>query len=287
VFKGLVGNGTASDHILHTYRVTNRFDRSVQFVYDLPTVVFGPAFALLVMAVSIAGLLLVRRYASQGTLKEHNDITGFIIAVVGVIYAVVLAFLVIVVWEDFSHAEDNVQHEVDALTDIYHGAQVFPPAQRDRIRAAIETYNHLIVTQEWPAMQHGGASADADKVKTQITDDITNLMPLGVRAEDEHRELLQLTESFLDARRARLHQNEEGVPPLMWWTMAIGGTLTIGFSFLFGGVNRTQHIVMVALLSAIIAAMLVLVIEINLPFRGDGGVSDDIWLTQAKSFAAH
>jgi hypothetical protein len=257
----------------------------VQFIYDLPTIVFGPLFVLLVIAMSIAGLLLVRRYASQSTLKEHNDITGFMIAIVGVIYAVALAFLVIVVWEDFSRAEDTVQHEVDALTDIYHGVQVFPPEGRDRIRAAIKTYNHLIVTQEWPAMQHGGMSADADKIKTQISDDITNLVPVGVRADDEHRELLQLNESFLDARRARLHQNDEGVPTIMWWTMAFGGAVTIGFAYLFGGVNRTQHIVMVALLAAIIAAMLVLVIEINLPFRGDGGVSDEVWLTQAKIFA--
>jgi hypothetical protein len=258
----------------------------VQFVYSLPSVVFGPLFILLVIGISVAGLMLVRRYASKFTLKEHNDITGFIIAVVGVIYAVTLAFLVIVVWEDFSHAEDTVQHEVDALTDIYHGVQVFPPAERDRIRAAIKTYNHVIVSEEWPAMQHGGVSADADKVKTQISDDITNLVPVGVRAGDEHRELLQLNESFLDARRARLHQNDEGVPALMWWSMAFGGALTIGFAYLFGGVDRTQHIVLVALLSALIAAMLVLVIEINLPFRGDSAVSDQIWLTQAKSFAA-
>jgi hypothetical protein len=34
--------------------------------------------------------------------KEHNDVGGFIFAAVGVLYAVLLAFVVVVVWENLN-----------------------------------------------------------------------------------------------------------------------------------------------------------------------------------------
>src|SRR6478752_5628283 len=40
---------------------------------------------------SIAGTLLVRRLASVEVLQRHNDVAGFIYAVIGVVYAVLLA----------------------------------------------------------------------------------------------------------------------------------------------------------------------------------------------------
>ena len=42
---------------------------------------------------------------------EHDDVAGFILAVVGVVYAVTLAFIVIVTWEELRHANDTVSPE--------------------------------------------------------------------------------------------------------------------------------------------------------------------------------
>lgn len=33
--------------------------------------------------------------------QQHNDVAGFIYAVLGVVYAVLLGFVTLVVWEDF------------------------------------------------------------------------------------------------------------------------------------------------------------------------------------------
>ena len=50
--------------------------------------------------VAVAGLLFVQRLVPSRLRQEHNDVAGFIYAVLGVAYAVLLAFVVIVVWED-------------------------------------------------------------------------------------------------------------------------------------------------------------------------------------------
>jgi hypothetical protein len=49
--------------------------------------------------VAVAGLELVQRLVPSEKRQQHNDVAGFLYAVVGVVYAVLLALLVIAVWE--------------------------------------------------------------------------------------------------------------------------------------------------------------------------------------------
>jgi hypothetical protein len=252
----------------------------VNIVYSTPTVIFGPIFVAAIVGLSIAVLFLVRRWTPQDVLKEHNEIAGYIISVVGVIYAVALAFLVIVVWEDFNLAQITVGREVDSLTDIYSGVRVFPPAERDPIRKLILDYNGLMISDEWPAMQTGSRSVRAEETANEISEAVSDLQARNSRSQGEQGELLALTENFLDARRERLHQNESGLPNIMWWTMGLCGTLTISVAYLFGGLHRAVHAVLIGLLSGVIAIMFLLIVEINLPFRGDVSVSDSVWHSQ-------
>ena len=52
-------------------------------------------FTALAMAVS----LLVRRYVGLEKLRTNNEVAGFKFAVIGVLYAVLLGFAVVIAWE--------------------------------------------------------------------------------------------------------------------------------------------------------------------------------------------
>ena len=54
-----------------------------------------------VCLVAIAALELVQRLVPSEKRQEHNEVAGFLYAVVGVVYAVLLALLVIAVWEHY------------------------------------------------------------------------------------------------------------------------------------------------------------------------------------------
>ena len=68
---------------------------------------------------SMLGPVLVRRYADLNRLTANNEIAGFKFATIGVLYAVLLAFSVIVVWGKYSETEANVVQEAGAAEDIY------------------------------------------------------------------------------------------------------------------------------------------------------------------------
>src|SRR6201993_2389625 len=74
---------------------------------------------------SLLGLVIVRKAVKVEGLKPQHDVAGFIIAVVGVIYAVLLAFMVVLQWETYSGASDNASAEAISLGNLYRDADSF------------------------------------------------------------------------------------------------------------------------------------------------------------------
>ena len=66
---------------------------------NVPTVWLGVGLVVLCVGLSLLGLAFARRRFDRNNLQKHQDVAGFVIAVVGVIYAVLLAFVVVIVWE--------------------------------------------------------------------------------------------------------------------------------------------------------------------------------------------
>jgi zinc transporter ZupT len=82
---------------------------------------------------AVVGLVLVQRLVPPDRREEHNDVAGFIYAVLGVAYAVLLAFVVIVVWQDYKTAQTNVENEANELAGVYFLTSQLPEPERTRV----------------------------------------------------------------------------------------------------------------------------------------------------------
>ena len=92
------------------------------------------------MFVSVAGTLMVRRLIKVEVLERHNEVAGFIYAVIGVVYAVLLGFAAVTVWEGYDKAQAAVEREADDLADLFRDAQTFPQDTRTQIENQIRNY---------------------------------------------------------------------------------------------------------------------------------------------------
>ena len=120
-----------------------------------PAWVVGLLLILVLPTVAVVAQLGIRRAWPSLAKGEHNDVAGFIIAVVGVIYAVLLAFVVIVSWEKFVSAEGVVGEEASALRSIYRESTAFPLESREQLHDDVRRYATAVIEQEWPAMADG------------------------------------------------------------------------------------------------------------------------------------
>src|SRR3712207_6596738 len=104
---------------------------------------------------AVVGLVLVQRLAPVTIRKEHNDVAGFIYAVLGVIYAVLLALVVIAVWEEFGRARVTVEGEANALAEIFWLAHRLPEPEGRHLQELTRSYAEEVVEEEWPLMAQG------------------------------------------------------------------------------------------------------------------------------------
>ena len=228
------------------------------------------AFLLIVAlpATAVVGSLVVRRAVGAEILAAHNDVAGFIYAVIGVVYAVLLGFTAIIVWEQFRSAQEVVELEANALVDLYRNAAVFPVEARQDIDTRLREYARLVVEDEWPAMAHGKTSAKTWDAYNLLWHTYHQFEPQNEHQRIWYEESIQRLNELGDQRRARLLNMHESVPNVMWIVLLGAGAVTIAFTFLFGTRNPRAQGVMSASLALTIGIVLVSILALEHPYQG-------------------
>jgi hypothetical protein len=114
---------------------------------------------LLCILLTLAFLLLMHRFWPSSQRREHNEITGWQVSVLGTTYAVIMGFMLYAVWADFNSAEANADSEANSLVNVFRLAAGLPPAQRDTIQKLSRAYAGVMLNDEWPAMYEGPSLA--------------------------------------------------------------------------------------------------------------------------------
>ena len=126
----------------------------------LLTVVYGVLVIGAVCLVALAGLELVQRLVPADSRSPHNDVAGFIYAALGVIYAVLLALVVIAVWEEYNAASETVEQEANALAEIFWLAHRLPEPEGVELQELARGYAEEGVPGVlWAVLIFGGMAA--------------------------------------------------------------------------------------------------------------------------------
>jgi hypothetical protein len=119
------------------------------------TVVFGVLVVIGACLAAVAGLELVQRLVPHEKRQEHNDVAGFLYAVIGVVYAVLLALLVIAVWQQYEKANETVESEANGVAEVAWLAHRLPEPEHHQLQEDARSYAQEVVDQEWPQMEQG------------------------------------------------------------------------------------------------------------------------------------
>ena len=220
--------------------------------------------------------MLVQRLVPVDSRRPHNDVAGFIYAALGVIYAVLLALVVIAVWGEYDAASETVEQEANAVAEIFWLAHRFPEPEGSHLQELARSYAQEVVDKEYPLMEQGQTplmtSQEGTSAGWTLIDDIrANLQEFQPRTKAEEQfyaEGLDQVQRLADARRMRLVAAEEGVPGVLWAVLIFGGIAVVGFTYLFGLENTWAHRLMVVALAAVIGLVLFTIGAMEHPFSG-------------------
>lgn len=221
------------------------------------------------VAVSLIGMFLVRRSVSLTTLESHHEVAGFVYAVIGVIYAVILAFIVILVWEQFILADERLEDEASSLSNVYRCSSGLQDAEtKEQFHKLINEYIETMKTYEFKAMANYTTSKENMEVFHKMWNFVYSINPIDKRDEFWLDKTVESMKSFQLTRRLRILSVDFGVPKFTWFVMLIGAFITIGFTFLFGTKRVMPQLIIVVSLSSMIALVLILIQALDHPFNG-------------------
>lgn len=224
---------------------------------------------LIAVLVSLVGLALVRRLVPIDDLAQHTDVAGYVYAVIGVIYAVVLALVVIAAWEEYRDAREAVANEASAVLNLARAANGWPTGDRDEVESALIAYARHVVNDEWPAMARGDFGPTADTVTVnQIWQALNEADESAAAKSASYEVALQQLDTLSKARGDRLILGREGPPMSMAVILIIGALVTVGFAYLFAVDNGRLHALMITSLAVLVVLLLLLQFQLGLPFQG-------------------
>lgn len=238
------------------------------------------------MTVSVAGLLIVRRYADINWLKQHHEVASYFFLMVGTLYSVLVAFAIFVVWSEFKDAGTNLEHEATEVADLSRLSVLMPDPMRRNISNALMGYLNSVVEDEFPAMAEG-----RDSQRTwQAVQRLWEAYSVGNLDTPQYQsyfaESLKHLTQLSDLRRTRLFASRGTVPTSLWCLLLSGGILLIAFTYFFGHESVLSQACMTAALAGILSFSLFMIASLDTPYSGVARVTPQIFLLELQHVAA-
>jgi Protein of unknown function (DUF4239) len=255
-----------------------------QWLGHLPIVAGAPLFIGVLTLVAIGGGILFHRVAPHAALAEHNEIAGFVFAVVGVIYAVLLAFLAVGAWEHLQNADEQTYDEAARLIVVYRKCDAFP--QSHALRSELRAYVSEIVNRDWTMMRYGEIDERVIDMGEHIAFQLRRLPVKTMAQQNEHAAMVASMDQALIDRDSREAVANMGIGVFLWGILFAGAFFTVVFSYLFAYRNTWSLVGIVGLLAAMVALVLYLVAAVDYPFQGEIRVGPDAFEHALHVFSA-
>jgi hypothetical protein len=219
--------------------------------------------------VAVLGLVAVRRRIDAKTLAACHEVGGYLLSVVGTLYAVLLGLIVVDAMGLFQEAHTTTEQEANALADIVLLSERMPAPQRARIARLATAYADLVAGPEWAAMDHGRYLPEARRAARALIDAVFAFEPTTQAQSTLHDAQVEAALQLWNNRRLRTQLAARSVPGLKWTVLITGGLITIVFTYFFAVEHLRVQLLMTALVTASIALNLFLVGMFGHPFSGD------------------
>ena len=245
---------------------------------ELGPFTFWELFVLIVVmftALGALGVLGIHRWLTGRVREGHNDAVVPMYATAGVIYAVLLAFTVIAVWQQYTAAKDTVNHESTALTTMYRETEALPAAERPELRKLIRDYTAAVIGPEWKAQElNGGTSPAARAALVDLYETLAAHQPTAETAPINAAFVTNLSD-VTTARNERTLSSRDTLPWILWVGLISGGLLVIAMSwFLYMG-SASLHAALSGMVGALIGILLFSAVALDRPFHGKLGVKPE------------
>lgn len=238
----------------------------------VPAWLWGVIMVSLIILIAHIGMSATENWIKKKrTLKYDNEIAGIVFGVLSLIYSLIIAFVIIAVWENYEELNRTIEKEADYLNSVLVHSKMLPDALRLPTSTAISDYCHKVVEEEWD-MADGEAHFQGSAIPS-----LRMLLYHDEDIRNKYSNVMSILDTDLSAitslRRERLTHTHAYVPELVWMILIMGSIMVIIFSYFLHMESMQMKRIYMSFLWGIIGMSLFLVYMLDHPFLGSTQVS--------------
>lgn len=243
---------------------------------SLPTFLMCTVAIVTGAGISIVALLIIRKKLNWESFQENHEVGGFLFNALGLIYAVLIAFVVYATWEDYNSAKVYCENEANVLQDLFLDSEGLPESSRLPIKEKIIEYMRSVIEQDWPLLSVEEANPESREILVELFGLYTGMDSLNTEKQKIYfAESLGKLNQIAEFRRLRILSSQNHIPAVIWTVIVIGSLTSIGFSLFFGTRSLAVQASMTSLFAMTNAIVLLMILALDHPFTGDIGISPD------------
>lgn len=246
------------------------------WVYNLPNWLFELLTIIFFVGFSLVGLFATRKPIRRiHTVRSYNDIVGFYLAGITVLYGVTLGLLAIGAWTTYTDTEAKVAHEAAALASLYRGLEGLQDPARSRLQADLREYARQVIDVGWPEQQRGIKPVGDRPILVRFQKDYQSLEPTTDTQKIIDAEISRRFDLLEEARSIRLDSVSDELPSPLWTLILAGAFICILVTWFFQMESMKMHIWMTVIFAGLIGLMVFMVAALDNPYRGKISVSPE------------
>jgi hypothetical protein len=219
--------------------------------------------------------------------RNHNDLIGWQLSILGTTYAVIVGFMLYAVWTAFGEAALNADLESNSVVNVYHLAGGLPEPQRTQMRSLALSYAEGVINGDWPRMARGQVPEKSIEINREMWEAVLSVRAASPAEQTAEDHVLSELVALSQHRMTRLMQSTYRLPNVLWCVLLVGGVLTIVSACTFGSESMKLHALQVFSFSLFISLALVAITDIYRPFQGLIHVSDYAFRRAQQNMQAH
>jgi hypothetical protein len=252
-----------------------------QWLQDLP--IGWMALIIFVATYAVTGVIfaIVTALASGERTRIFKGVSPGLLPPLGIIFALLVAFIAAQVWSDMDRATAAVNREASALRAIVILAGSFPGEPEANIRELAHRHVEEAVSQEWPKMARQSASLRMEPLSLeQALALAVSLSPATQGQITAQREMVAAIESAMEARRQRIIVSGSSVNQMKWICLYLEAICALAAIAVVHCDNRGAAALAMGVFATAVAVSVLLIASHDRPFSGHISVKPDL-LVQA------
>jgi hypothetical protein len=237
------------------------------------SVVAASAIVLGVAATAVAGMLLVRRGAPEGSYFEDGDRAAGVFGVLATGFAVLAGFVVFLAFESYDTARSGAETEARIVAQQFETVQFLPSPARERLSGEIVCYARNVVHEEWPRMTSGTLDDGQNPWGVAVLRSLRGTEPRSASEQAAFSKYLDQRSDREDARSDRTHGGEGVIPAPLWIVLFLSAAILFVYMLFFAdrGERAFVQATMMGGVAVLVSSLMLLLWFLDNPYHGGVG----------------